>query len=69
MFTKFLIIIVMIAILYSLGSGLFYLIKDKGKSKRTIRALTWRIGLSIGLFILLFIAFALGLITPHGVYV
>lgn len=65
---KILIIIIMIFILYSLGSGLYFLIRDQGKQSRTVKALTWRIGLSLFLFILLLIAFALGIIAPHGIY-
>lgn len=65
MIVKFLIIAVLLIILFNLGSGLYYLLRDKGKSERTVKALTWRIGLSLLLFILLFVAFALGLIQPH----
>lgn len=68
MLVKTAIVIFLLFILASLGSGLFFLIKDKGKSRRTAQALTLRIALSIGLFVALFIAFATGLITPHGVY-
>ena len=64
---KLLVVIVFLAILGSLASGLVYLIKDNGRSNRTVKALTWRIGLSISLFALLFVLFATGLITPHGV--
>ena len=46
---------------------MFYLVSDKGESGRTLKALTWRIGLSVALFASLFIAYALGLIQPHGV--
>jgi hypothetical protein len=44
------------------------MIRDKGQSDRTIKALTLRIALSVGLFLLLLIAYATGLITPHGIY-
>jgi succinate dehydrogenase/fumarate reductase cytochrome b subunit len=64
---KFLIIACLIAIIVSLGSGLFHLVNDKGGSKKMVRALTVRVGLSVALFILLFIAWSQGLITPHGV--
>lgn len=67
MLFKALIILVMIIILVSLGSGLVFLVRDKGQTQRTVHALTWRIGLSLSLFILLFVAFALGWISPHGV--
>ena len=67
MLIKAVVILFMIVIVISLGSGLRYLIKDKENSKRTVKALSWRIGLSLTLFIILFIGFATGLITPHGI--
>lgn len=67
MITKLFIIFVMIVIAGSLASGLFFLVRDKGDSKRTVKALTIRIGISLTLFIFLFIAFKLGLIQPHGI--
>jgi hypothetical protein len=54
-------------ILLSLGSALWYLVRGAGDSRRVVRALTWRIGLSIALFVLLMIAWYAGLIEPHGV--
>jgi len=65
MFKAF-VVIVLLLILYSLGSALIYLLKERGGSERTAKALTIRIGLSIGLFILLLAAFRFGLIQPHG---
>lgn len=67
MFAKIIIIIVMLLILGILGSGLIFLVKDKGETKRTVKALTWRIGLSLILFLFLFVAFSLGWITPHAI--
>jgi len=64
---KFLIVATLAAIVASLGTGLFHLVKDEGKSNRMVNALTVRIGLSVLLFILLFIAWKGGLIQPHGV--
>jgi apolipoprotein N-acyltransferase len=63
---KLLIIACLIAIVVSLGSGLFHLVNDKGESRRMVRALTLRIALSVALFILLFIAWSQGMIEPHG---
>ncbi len=63
---KAVIVLFIFTIFISLGSALYYLVQDKGESQRTIRALTWRIGLSFLLFVLLLIAFALGWIQPHG---
>lgn len=67
MLSKIFILLVMAAILLSLGSGMYFLINDKGQGTRTVKALSFRIGLSLALFILLFVGFALGIIHPHGV--
>lgn len=67
MLIKLLVITIMLIILVSLGSSLIFLIRDNGKTNRTIKALTWRIGLSLTLFIFLFLAFSFGWIQPHGV--
>ncbi|KTD75518.1 twin transmembrane helix small protein [Legionella waltersii] len=67
MFTKIFIIFIMILIVVSLGSGLFFLVKDTENSKRTVKALTIRIAISLSLFIFLLLAFKFGLIKPHGV--
>jgi hypothetical protein len=64
---KILIIIVLFAIVGSLGSALFHLSKGKGDSKKMARALTVRIGLSVILFILLMVAWYAGLIEPNRV--
>jgi succinate dehydrogenase/fumarate reductase cytochrome b subunit len=67
MIIKYLIVAVLIAIVVSLGMGLFFLLTDKGESKRMVHSLTVRIGLSVVLFVLLFIAWYFGLIQPHPV--
>jgi len=66
MITKIIVILFLIAIIGSLFSGLFFLMKDKGASERTVKALTVRVSLSVLLFILLMIGFATGLLQPHG---
>ncbi len=63
---KILIIVALIAIVASLGNALFHLSSGKGDSKKMARALTIRVALSVGLFILLMIAWYNGLIAPHG---
>lgn len=67
MLVKLFIILVMLIILISLASALIFLVRDQGQTQRTVRALTWRIGLSLTLFLLLFLAFAMGWINPHGI--
>ena len=67
MLAKIFVVLIMLIILFCLGSGLFYLIRDDGQTINMVKLLTWRIGLSLFLFLLLFLGFALGFITPHGV--
>lgn len=63
---KFFIIACLVAIVLSMASGLFYLVTDKGASKKMVNALSVRVGLSVLLFLLLLLAWSQGLITPHG---
>jgi succinate dehydrogenase/fumarate reductase cytochrome b subunit len=64
---KVLIVAAFGAVLYNLGAALFYMMTDKGQSKRTVNALTWRIGLSVGLILLIVLGILTGVIEPHGV--
>ena len=52
-----LIILVMVGIVVSLGFGLYFLVKDRGKTERTVRSLTVRVGLAMLLLVLLGIGF------------
>lgn len=67
MYIKTIIILFLLFIFYALGSALYFLVRDKADSTRVVKALTWRIGLSIVLFLLLFLAFAMGWIQPHAI--
>ncbi len=67
MLIHILIIIIFIAIFYAMGSSLYYLMKDGGQSQRMAKALFWRLGLSLFLFLFLMIAFLLGWIHPHPI--
>lgn len=62
-FLKVLIVLAFLLIVASLFSALFYLSKDRGASNRTAKALTFRIGLSIFLFIMLIVGYYTGLIA------
>ena len=57
----FLIVIVMLGIFASLGSGLYFLVHDRGKTQRTVVSLSIRVALAILLLVLL----ALGFITRY----
>ncbi|HQZ32062.1 MAG TPA: twin transmembrane helix small protein [Arenimonas sp.] len=64
---KLLIIAFLILILWNLGAGLYYMMVDKGRTDRTVKSLTWRIGLSVALILLVVAGIASGIIKPHGV--
>ncbi len=64
---KILVVIALLAIVGSLGSALFFLMRDKGNSNRTVRALAVRVGLSVLLFVLLLLGYFAGWIKPTGV--
>ena len=62
---KILIIVFLLVILYSLASALIFLVKDHGEGDRTVKRLTWRIGLSLVLFLFLWFAYQMGWVEPH----
>lgn len=64
---KLIIVVALLAIVVSLGVALWRLISDRGESQRAVRALTFRIGLSIVLFVLLLLGMLTGVVVPHGV--
>ena len=63
-----LIVGVLILILWNLGAGLYYMLVDKGRTKRTVNALTRRVAFSVLLIALIIIGIATGLIQPHGIH-
>lgn len=60
---KIVVILFLVFIVASLGSALYFLIKDKGQGERTVKALTVRVVLSVVLFALLMLGFYFGFIT------
>lgn len=64
---KILVAIGFILIIGSLASALVFLMRDKGKTNRTVNALALRVGLSITLFVLILVAYKLGWIAPTGI--
>lgn len=69
MIIQSIVVIAFILIVFSLGSALFHLVRHETQehSEKTAKALTFRILLSIILFIFLFIAVSTGLLKPHGI--
>ncbi len=62
------ILLMLLAIVVSLGSALYHLTRGSGpdSSRKMVRALSVRVGLSLALFFLLMLAWHAGLIEPHG---
>ena len=65
---KILVLLILLVILGSLGQALFFLVRDQGRGDRTVRALTWRIGLSLFLFLCLMASYWLGLLPPQATH-
>jgi len=63
---RIMVILAFIGILGSLASALFYLMRDKGGSSKTVNALTLRIGLSVALFLFLLFSYWMGWIETTG---
>ncbi len=66
---KILFLAIFIVILVSLALALRHIIwpKDQQHAQKAVQALTWRIGLSLLLFLLLFLAVFSGLLQPEGI--
>ena len=64
MFGKIAIVLFLLAIIYTLVSSFWFLIREKGEGTHTVRRLTWRIGLSMMLFVLLYLAYLAGWLHP-----
>jgi hypothetical protein len=71
---KTMVLLAFLAILTSLGSALFFMLRGDRKpephsednGRHMARMLAWRVGLSIALFVALLLAWKLGYIQPTG---
>lgn len=68
MLARLIVIAIFLAILASLFSGMYFMLHDKSGSTRNVRSLSIRIGLSLGLFALLILAYYMGWIRPNTVH-
>lgn len=59
---KLVVLLLLGFVVISLFSGLFFLVKDKGQTTRTVNALSLRIGLSILAILIIVVAAATGVI-------
>ena len=62
---KVLVIAALIGIVLSLAHAMFSMTGGPTESRRMVRALTVRVGLSVALFAFLMIGWYLGLLQPH----
>jgi hypothetical protein len=62
---KFIPAFILVAILASLGSALYFMIKDGSRTRRTVQALTVRISLSVALFMFLMFGYWMGWFVPN----
>jgi hypothetical protein len=60
---------VFLAVLYNLGAAMYFMVTNQSAEGRTVRSLTWRIGLSLALIALVVLGIATGQIEPHGIRV
>ena len=67
MFAKIAIVLFLLAIVTALFSGMWFMLKDKSDKRRTVTALSWRVGLQVALILFLILAAYMGWITPHSV--
>jgi heme/copper-type cytochrome/quinol oxidase subunit 4 len=63
---KILIIVLLIAVVASLFSGLYFVYRDKGNTNRAVTALTIRIALSLLVFVILIGSYYFGWIPQRG---
>lgn len=63
---KIVILVLLLAVLVSLFSGLYFVYKDKGQSNRAVVSLTIRISLSVLVFVILMVSYYFGWIPKSG---
>ena len=66
MIGKIVVIVIFLGIVAAMGSALYFFVNDRGDSDRLAKALTWRIAVSVSLFVLLFVLWWADLIQPHA---
>lgn len=67
MLANIVVVVLLLVIVGSLASGLYFVLRDRSGSTRAVKALSWRIGLSVAAFALLLVAAWAGWIEPNAV--
>ena len=65
---QLIIVFVFLAVLYNLGAALYFMMSGQSASGRTVRSLSWRIGISVALILAVCAGIYTGWIKPHGIY-
>jgi hypothetical protein len=65
--SKIALVIMFLVVVFNLGQALYFMMTDKDDDRRTVWALTRRIGLSLVLIAMVIVGYKLGWIHPHGV--
>ncbi len=65
MITKLIVTALLLAVIASLAFALYFVLGDRSGSTRAVKALSWRIGLSVAAFVILIVAALLGWIEPN----
>ena len=68
MLTKIVIIFMLFAIIFALGAGLFYLMKNEADNQKMVKALTWRIIITISMLAFILIAYHFDWIHPNQMF-
>lgn len=64
---KLIVIVLLIAAVVALGRALMALVRGEGKEGKTMRALAWRVGLSVAVFLFILLSIWMGWVKPHDV--
>ena len=64
---KLIVIVLLLAAVISLGRALMSLVKGQGKEGKTMRALAWRVGFSVAVFLFIILSMYMGWVQPHDV--
>ncbi len=65
MITKIVIAVLLLAVVGSLAWALYFVLGDRPGSTRAVKALSWRIGLSVAAFVILIVAALMGWVEPN----
>ena len=65
--SKIALVIMFLVVVFNLGQALYFMMTDKEDSKRTVWALTRRIGLSVLLILMVMFGIWMGWLHPHDV--